>query len=284
MSQRLRWGAYVSALVVLLAAAVGFGGRGTAVGSAPVAPGSQEDPAVAFDGVNYLVVWDDARAGPADIYGARVTPQGEVLDPGGFPISIASCGQGSPEVAFNGTNYLVAWWWVRIDYPYDEEIKATRVTPQGEVLDRYGIMLTFDSVTQRVPSVAFDGVNYLVSWMDYHGDIQIYGGRVTPAGQVLELGGFPISTAAYVQGWPTMAFAGTNYLVAWEDNRSGMGQDIYGARVTPSATVLDQTGIPIATGQGAQFAPAVAFGLPNYLLAWGDFLSSDLYGARVTPA
>jgi hypothetical protein len=45
------------------------------------APNDQKSPATAFDGGNFLVVWEDCRNETSDIYAARVTPQGIVLDP-----------------------------------------------------------------------------------------------------------------------------------------------------------------------------------------------------------
>jgi len=46
------------------------------------AAGDQRDPAVAFDGEDFMVVWTDRRSGTSDIYGARVTPTGTVFDEG----------------------------------------------------------------------------------------------------------------------------------------------------------------------------------------------------------
>ena len=57
-------------------------------------------PDVAFDGTNYLVSWMDRRNGVWNIYGARVSPQGAVLDKNGIPISTAPDFQIYPALAF----------------------------------------------------------------------------------------------------------------------------------------------------------------------------------------
>ena len=249
-------------------------------------PGWQEYPAVAFDGANFLVSWSNGRSDSTRaVYAARVTPQGAVLDSTDIAISTAPGWHSDPAIAFNGTNFLVAW----MDYRNGAygDIYATRVTPQGTVLDPSGIPVSTDSGDQLYPTIAFDGANYLVSWMDDRGgsDFDIYAARVAPDGTVLDPSGILVSSASVYHSYPSFAFVGANYLVTWMDYRGGSDYDIYAARVTPEGTVLDPAGIPVSADTNDQVYPAVAFDGTNFLVSWTDDRSDwqgDIYAARVT--
>ncbi len=235
-------------------------------------------PATAFDGTNFLVVWSDERNGYADIYGARVSQSGIVLDYGGIAISTASGNQWYAAVAFDGVNFLVVWG------TPGAGVFGSRVTLEGVVLDPGGISIS--TLGGGIPALAFDGDNYLVVWKDPRtGNYDIFGARVTPAGIVLEASGIPISTEAYGQHDPSLAFDGENYLVVWTDERNGY-YDIYGCRMTPAGVVLDTTGFPISTAMDGQGFSATAFDGTNYLVVWHDGRNGpnlDIYGCRVSP-
>ena len=68
---------------------------------------------MASDGVNFFAVWMDRRNGGAwnayDIFGARVSASGEVLDRNGLPICTGAGANFYPSVAFDSENYFVVW-------------------------------------------------------------------------------------------------------------------------------------------------------------------------------
>ncbi len=266
-------------------ARVGVDGTVLDPGGIPIssADSSQSWPSVAFDGANYFVVWMDCRDGFFDIYGARVGVDGTVLDPSGIAISTGANDTGWPSVAFDGTNYLVAWgeyisgWW---------DVYGARVGGDGTVLDPGGMPVSTAVSAQCAPAVAFDGADYLVVWQDGRSNLDedVYGARVGTDISILDPDGIAVSTALNDQETPSVAFDGTNYLVVWDDYRTGTSRDIYGARVGMDGSVLDPTGIVISDAADIQECPAVAFDGTNYLVVWDDYRSGtslDIYGARV---
>ena len=257
-------------------------------------PSPQANPAMAFDGTNFLVVWEDSRSGTQDIFGARVTPSGTMLDRRGFAVAPQEfTDQRSPAVAFDGTNFLVVWEDSRSG---TQDIFGARVTPGGKVLDADGSFLTISDAAgdQTSPAVAFNGTNHLVAWSDFRNGStsDIRAARVTPAGNVLDASatGFAVSSAAGDQSSPAVDFDGTNHLVVWSDFRNGSASDIYGARVTPGAAVLDTAaaGFAVSTAPSVQSFPAVAFDGTRHLAVWRDLRhgasNSDIYGTRVSVA
>ncbi|MBN2495390.1 MAG: hypothetical protein JXR96_12415 [Deltaproteobacteria bacterium] len=87
-------------------------GKGAVVASEPTAictaAGDQTKPAVCSDGTSYLVAWQYTDL--HDIYGLRITPQGEFLDQEAcLGFTIADEEQARPRVAFDGARFLVSW-------------------------------------------------------------------------------------------------------------------------------------------------------------------------------
>ena len=241
------------------------------------AVGDQMDPALATNGSSSLVVWEDERS-DGEIYGARVGSDGEVLDPAGIRISPLQQSANNPVVAWDGTNYFVAW------DTYDQ-INGARVTPSGEVLDRPPIVISNapNGVTQ--PAVAWNGVNYLVAWTDYRSQREkVFGARVGSDGVVLDPAGIPISAHSMGQEDPTVASDGENWFVAWTDNRTA-DDGVFATRVSGAGVVLDPTGIELSTALNTQYAPSAAWNGTTYLVAWQDTRLSwdpDIYASRVS--
>jgi len=249
----------------------------------------QSSPSMVYNGTNWFVVWQDQWIG--NIYGARITESGQLMDPITIRIVwnlLGTSDNRSPSVAFSGTNYLVVWE----DYhSYNSHIKGARVMQDGTVIDSTPINISISpepplpSEWKWAPVISFDGTNYLVVWADYtQGYYYINCARVTPTGAVLDPYGIAISSDSPDKNFPAVAFDGANYLTVWQDKRNG-NFDIYGARITPSGTVLDPSGIPINLNPGAQTQPSISFDGTNYFIVWQDSSANNfnIVGTRITP-
>jgi hypothetical protein len=249
-------------------------------------------PSTVFDGHNFFVFWTAVRSGVAEVYGARVTPEGAVLDPAGLQLTTGGAPQiRRPGVALGEDILLVAW------RTSGNNIRATRVTTAGVNLDAPAGFAIASGSTSYYPAVAFDGENYLVVWHDSRNAVtsgwDVYGARVTLDGEVLDPDGFLIADDPQNQEHATVAFDGTNYLVAWYDwrpNNHSMYGSAYAARVSPEADVLDDPGFQIAERARGQVPVQLNCGGLECLVVWGmpfepgngyNFRLTDLYARRV---
>lgn len=252
------------------------------------ASNQQQAPSVGFNGTNYFVVWWDWRGFTYEVYGARVTPSGTVLDPSGTAISTIAYTQYHPSVAFDGTNYLVVWTDSRDRFSTsDYHIYGARVSQTGTILDPAGIAISTESVSMGSgPEVAFGNSDYFVVWTDDRDGQLVYGARINTSGTVLDPSGILLSTTpGFFMFGASIAFDGTNFMVAWTEFASSTAYDIYGSRVNQSGIVLDSSGIIICEVANYQLFPAIAFDGTNYLVVWQDdrnMTSFDIYGARVS--
>lgn len=169
----------------------------------------QWKPQVAFDGTNYLAVWEDSRQDEADnlaIYGARIAPDGKVIDSVGIMISTMDrYVDHIPGVAFDGTNYLVTWQGVNPDL-VNQDLYGARVSRDGVVLDTGGFLIASADGHQFFGNVAFNGSEYLAAWFDGRNTAAwVYCARVTTSGEVLDPDGIAVmraTTRTTRAGWP----------------------------------------------------------------------------------
>ncbi len=242
---------------------------------------SEREPAVAFDGSNYLFVWQHDSGESSDIFGARVDPSGNVMSPGVFVISDAEEDQKDPDLAYDGTNFLVVWEDYR-DY-YQDYLYCSFVTIDGVVLNDEGIMLAGSGDGIEEPVLAYDGDNYMVVCEKYHSGVKNILGMFVSTDGVIQGNQFYLSNSPEWQERPDIAFNGDHYMVIWgEDNSAQNAYNIYGQRIATDATILDP--VPFQISDGDCYRSSLIAHANDFVAVWEDESGDDydIYGARIT--
>ncbi|MDI3291924.1 hypothetical protein QHF83_51920, partial [Polyangium sp. 15x6] len=250
----------------------------------------QQGPALAFDGTNYFAVWTDTRAGGmGGVFGARVAPDGQVLDPNGIEVvpGIPSVPGDTGlyryayRVGFDGTNFIV----LSETTDYHPQgcggwSTVTRVSPGGAVLGEVGLFgvacTTFKMANSPAGSlfVAFDEYVSFTAVAAFLNDQGVVSGPFTI--DLPDVSSVPVA----------FSFDGTNHLATYG---MGPGLGLGGARMSPSGMLVDTALFPIASSSAPLVEGPVAavFDGQNHVVVW---VSKDgggahaLRGARVSPA
>ncbi|WP_375770775.1 hypothetical protein NR798_07695 [Archangium gephyra] len=257
-----------------------------------VAAGQLGQPRVAWSGRHFLVVWPEEREGSSDVLGARVTPEGTVLDSPGFVISSASGEQREPSVGRMGDRMWVVWEDTRRG---ESDIFGTRVR-DAEVLDRDGLALSTATGRQHEARVASVSGRAFVLWTHEgsSGRSRIRGTRVTADGTVINRAGFPVSAEDFAREEnANLACGSAQCFVAYQspspaDDASGFARSrfVLGTRLTRGEGALDSPALELSKAAPAQRFPAVAWGEDSFLVVWQEFRDVEgptLVAARIRP-
>ena len=285
-----------------------FSPHGTRIDSAP---GNLVTPLVAGCGEDWpsfasgtdrtlaVMVCSHPLTSRGQIYGMVIPHDGSASTSGLFVIHTHGTSEGedsAPMAASDGANYLVTWVLTPATGPR-QQIVAAPVSTFGSVSGAFPIVVS-DAGCQQSPDVAFDGVNYMVVWLDARflacgqPGGQIYGMRVSTRGELLDglssTGGFAISSNDTGSGLPwgaVIGFNGSDYLVAWSDLSGSPGvapRGVLAERVSASGRVLTTapfalSGKPVSNGASTQpfMLTSRAFSTHNAYISWiGQFDST----------
>ncbi len=180
-----------------------------------------------------------------------------------------------PDIAFNGTNYMVVW--SEGDFGGMHTVRAARVTMEGAVLDT-GIPFGKDSYLEYRPGIAFGSGRWLAVWYAYSEPYGVFGRFLNNEGQP-DGEAFDITTSPNGLFYePDIASAGGNFLVIWSELSPYAADDVFGMVVDSSGLAVTGA-IPIAVGPGFQSKPRVAGG-DEFLVVWDD--NGAIRGQRIS--
>ncbi|MGB7924786.1 MAG: FG-GAP-like repeat-containing protein [Pyrinomonadaceae bacterium] len=268
--------------------------------AAPAA-GIQLQPQIAKGGSSSLAVWSDRRSvlgryvpddaagigSDTDIYAARYDADGNLIDTTPIIISQAIYEQYYPHVAWNGQNWLVVWVTKRPTNQFYQDVVATRVAPDGRVLDATPIVInapadSTDNATYL--SVSSDGTNWAVVFGKGSNNSSILGVRVATDGSLVDTTPKILYqdvnfTAPF---WADLAFSGNQFLLVWEYT-TGSTHSIRAERLSAN---LDPVGSPFKvnfSGSNGTSARVASDGT-NFLVVWREarFAYVEIFAARVS--
>jgi hypothetical protein len=252
-------------------------------------PLDDRSPSVGFDGTRYLVMWNEMDPSAPNhfaVCGRRVTVDGVPLDSGLIRPGPPGHACTSPSVAADQANFLVAFC-ARDTLTLDENGCCARISPDGAVVDS-GRFFPLGADAQTNPSGASDGTDFLAVWTESwpQGQMVVQAARIAADGTLLDPVGFTVNDEPGAKSNVATGFGDSLYLVAWADNRSASGYDIYCARVNRAGQVLDTAGMVVCDETLSQARPGIGFDGQNFLITWADYrsgLKGDIYAARVRP-
>jgi PKD repeat protein len=243
------------------------------------AAATQERPKVAWNGTDFLVVFENVGLNGTGYYyqtglaAVRVAPDGEVLDPEPIPLYGLAPAGGGWAIASDGANWVV----VCEGNGVSSDIVAVRVSADGIVLD--------PPVNTLVPATYYLRFNLRLA---YAGGVflLIYNDDGTTAVRfdsdlgLLDAGPLPLLTESLAG----LTAQGGAFYAVWVHEKPDYTAAVYGTRINTAGQLLDGAGDDIsgANPPEAYTTTAVAWDGTNWKATWGS--GGVLRVARISAA
>ncbi len=240
-----------------------------------------EDPAIAFDGTNYLVAWTEHYH---SVLFTRVSPSGTVLDWPPLRVCPAGGAQSCVSLSYGDSGYLAAYGY---EMPGTDSagIRCSRILPNGVVLDSAGIPVRHRPQSRTFSrrgntSVAFDGRSFVVSWFEQNSPFELRAARVTESGVVLDPEGLTVSTNPAGPTYVTAASVRDTTLLVWGRSWSDTAAES-GRRLSSTGKLLDTSDIfitpPVCTHHSNCFPQlgSVSRCGDGFLVVYRDYVTSS---------
>ena len=204
---------------------------GSALGSNTtiVTSGTANYPDLAWGGGEYGLCWFDRRTGDNEIFFTRIAQTGLKV---GTDIRLTEYDKDAlhPVLAWSGSGYGVIWQDKRNSDKW--EIYGAALGAEGQQTGG-AVRLTYNEKESSFPAVVWSGSEFGLAWSDLRdgdGKGEIYFARMSDNGQPIGMAE-RISTADKESFYPSLAWTGSEYAIAWQDKRHGKFE-IYFTRFT----------------------------------------------------
>lgn len=218
------------------------------------------NPAMAWNGTEFLVAWQLASSGIYNLFGTRIGVDGNVL---GAPIALTTSDQGlgneAPSLAAGKDGVGVAWFLgdalsKSISFQIFSTDLTKSITPP--------LSLTDGTTNSVYPTVVWNQDRYIVAWADWSATPRaIYATAISPDGQILVPAKAITNPGKFHSRWPYLKPLGDRLLVVYSDDRDDQnaGYEIY-------SRMIDNNLGPIGSEQritkaaGDSLHPIASFG------------------------
>ncbi len=227
-----------------------------------------ETPAVVSAGSQVGVAWVDYRGSDADVWFQRLALDGSPLG-GNVRITDDAGSSLTPTIAWSGSEFGTCWEDSRDSYT---NVYCARISAGGaKVGSEVDVSVTLGY--SELPWMVWSGSEYAVAWVDdVDSDEEIYVARFSPT-LVKEGSSTRLTTSAGWASVPWLAWTGSDYAVAWYDERSGTAQ-VFVKYFTADASTLGGD-LQVTTTTTSSYYPSIAWSGSMFGLAWDDVGGSN---------